>query len=295
MLIFITFSYCSNKLVISVVYLEEKEIYNVVINGFRDYIISKNIELSFNKHIFNEKRQELLLQDIRNENPDILFVLGVKPLRYLSSKIKNIPIIYSLIFSKNPSEFGENVMGVSISIPEEIKVAKLKKIMPNVDKIGCFYSENSGDIYEELSKACTKRKIDLISKKIASDKDFPEALKEINPKINCFFAIFDTKLFFAQSIKYLLLQSLRENVPVLGLSSYFTKAGALISMECDYYDLGLQAGEIALKSHKGEQLQNKKALRPRKISYSLNLLVAKRLGIEFSKDIIDEASEVYGE
>jgi putative ABC transport system substrate-binding protein len=123
----------------------------------------------------------------------------------------------------------------------------------------------------------------------------PDAFKELWRQIDCFLIIPDSRVYSAKSVEYLLVEAFRKTIPVIGLSSSYTKAGALISFECDYEDLGEQAAEIALKILNGEDPAKIKYLGPKKINFSLNLLAAQRLDIKISSDVIKEAKEVFGE
>ncbi len=69
----------------------------------------------------------------------------------------------------------------------------------------------------------------------------------------------------------------------------------MLSFDCDYKDLGKQTGEVALRILNGEKPSDLQFVRPRKFVISLNLLIAKRLGIVIPSGIIQEASEVVGE
>jgi ABC-type uncharacterized transport system substrate-binding protein len=104
----------------------------------------------------------------------------------------------------------------------------------------------------------------------------------------------DSKIYFVQSIKYLLLEGVRRKFPIVGLSSFFTKAGTVMSMECDYKDIGKQTAEVAELVLKGSDPSTTKISVPRKVVYSLNLQVAERIGRHFPQKLIDGASEVFG-
>lgn len=106
--------------------------------------------------------------------------------------------------------------------------------------------------------------------------------------------IADTTLYLPQVTEYLLLESLRAKFPVIGLSSCYTKAGAVLSFDCDYKDLGRQAGEISLRILQGENPSNIPIARPEKIKFSLNLSAAERMNIKIPDSIIKQASEVFG-
>ena len=67
--------------------------------------------------------------------------------------------------------------------------------------------------------------------------------------------ILDSKVYFSQTIRLLLLESMKNKVPVVGLSSFFTKAGAVISFDSDFKDMGAQAAEISAKVLSGKKLR----------------------------------------
>jgi putative tryptophan/tyrosine transport system substrate-binding protein len=73
------------------------------------------------------------------------------------------------------------------------------------------------------------------------------------------------------------------------LSSLYTRAGALLSFDCDYVNLGRQTGEIALRLLNGENIAGIKEEHPKDVKISINLSVAERLGINFPAQVIKEA------
>jgi putative ABC transport system substrate-binding protein len=128
---------------------------------------------------------------------------------------------------------------------------------------------------------------------ISSDAEFTPAVQALmGGQADCVVMIMDTKIYFGQTVKTLLLESIKNKIPVIGLSAIFTKAGALMSVDCDYRDLGRQAGEMAAHILNGEKPGDIKSQRPRKAKYSLNMIVANQFGMQFSGSAASEATEV---
>ena len=115
-------------------------------------------------------------------------------------------------------------------------------------------------------------------------------------RIDWFLMIPDTDIYFPKLVEHLLRESLKNKFPVIGLSSTYVEAGALVSFDCDYEDLGKQAAELALASGmlEGEKQVNTRFVRPRKVKLSLNLLTADILGIKVPPEVIEQASPVFG-
>jgi putative ABC transport system substrate-binding protein len=136
---------------------------------------------------------------------------------------------------------------------------------------------------------------EIVGEEVNSAKELYDAFNELWRQIDCFFIIPDSCIYSANSVEYLLIEAFKKTIPIIGLSSSYTKAGALISSECDYEKLGEQAAVIALNILNGKDPSEIGYIEPEEINFSLNMTVARRLGIEFSPEVIREASEVFGE
>ena len=161
--------------------------------------------------------------------------------------------------------------------------------------MGIIYSEAAGTQAVELVQTCMGLGLKAVAKRVSSEKDLPEAVQSMNDKIDCFLMVPDPKIYFPQSVKYLLAESMKDKIPVVGLSRYYTKDGALLSFDCDYQDLGSQAGEIALKVLDGAKPKDITPVLPRKLNYSLNTSVADKLGIKMDPEIVKGATYIYDE
>jgi ABC-type uncharacterized transport system substrate-binding protein len=65
-----------------------------------------------------------------------------------------------------------------------------------------------------------------------------------------------------------------------------------MSVDCDYRDIGHQAGELGARILNGERPSAIKSQRPRKARYSLNLIVANQFGTSVSGSAASDAAEV---
>jgi putative ABC transport system substrate-binding protein len=105
--------------------------------------------------------------------------------------------------------------------------------------------------------------------------------------------IADSMVLNAQTGKQILLTSFRSQIPFIGPSEPWAKAGALYALDRDYFDLGQQAGEIALRILKGEKPQKIPLEPPRRILYYVNRKTAEHMRIEIPENVLKAASAVY--
>lgn len=269
--------------------------YDAALMGFKDYLNEVEIYAHLRVCTMKGERKDGLLEireELKSKTPDLVLTLGTPATKLAQEIVEDVPVLFTMVLDPGAS----NVLppGVTMDIPHDEKLRNVKRVLPNAKRIGLIYSQNSISAYEEISEASAAAGLQVIAKEINSGKELAEAFEDISWQIDCFFMITDSRIYFPKSVEYLLRHALREQIPVIGLSSFYTKAGALISFDCNYEDLGRETAEIASKILSGANGRTIKFVGPRKIDFSLNVLVAERLGIKIPSEIIREARDVFG-
>lgn len=270
--------------------------YNITLGGFKNYLKRQHIDVRITGSVLRGKGQDDLLnirEVIKSMRPDLVLSLGTSATMLARETANNIPVIYTMVLDPKASKVSPP--GVSMDIPIQIKLKYLKRILPGARRIGLIYSQNSTSASEKVFQMGGCLGFEVVGKKINSANELPDALKELWQRSDCFLMVPDSTIYFPKSVEYLLIEGFRKNIPVIGLSSSYTKAGALFSLDCDYEDLGEQAAGIVLRILNGEDPAKIKYMGPKKINFSLNLLAAQRLDIKISSEVIKEAKEVFGE
>jgi putative ABC transport system substrate-binding protein len=73
------------------------------------------------------------------------------------------------------------------------------------------------------------------------------------------------------------------------------KRGGIACLGFDYYDIGYQTGEMAVKILKGTKASNIPAELGKKFSYTVNTKAAERYGVTIPQAILDKALTKYAE
>lgn len=266
--------------------------YRQAFDGFKEALREKNESVRIVEGSLDKEGGEGIVQQIGKEKPQLIFAIGPDAAKIAKEKTRDIPVVFAMVLSPEPLA-GPNVTGVSLEITARAKLERIKRILPNARRIGIIYSPGSAHLYREVVHGCKAVGLQPVGKDINSGKELAEGFRDMARQIDLFLMIPDTKLYFPKSIEYLLIEALKNNVPVIGLAASYTRAGALISFEADYRDLGRQAGEIAIRIIGGEKPQNIEPSRPRTIKTSVNLVVAERLGIKIDPQVTGEASDVF--
>ncbi|MGE5340391.1 MAG: ABC transporter substrate-binding protein [Candidatus Omnitrophota bacterium] len=264
--------------------------YSDSIKGFLEVI---NKEIPSNRVKIYDLNEKNIIENINSKKPSLILTIGTTATLLITDKIKSTPIVFSMIMA--PQESGitdKKIAGASLDIPIKMQLEKLKDSLPGLNRIGVMYNpaENENIIKEARQKA---KDLGLILKSCPV-KSVEEVLgiKEFN--FDVLWIIPDSVVCQPGIIKELLLKSLNQKVPVIGLTQSYVKAGALMAMQCDYKDNGRQAGEISVRILKGSNYSDLNICVPRRTKLYLNVAIADRLKIKIPASLISQAEEVFG-
>ncbi|MBN1906938.1 MAG: hypothetical protein JW927_17795, partial [Deltaproteobacteria bacterium] len=254
--------------------------YDEALNGF----------LSAQRH---EIRQIVLTEapsfDIRDEmgrtKPSLILAIGRDALMNVR-EIRDIPVIYIMVLSPNQIiDNQENFYGISMNVHPEKQLEAIISAIPKLNNIGLIYNpDNTGELAEGAAKAAAKTNINLVIRKAEKPGDVANSLKVMADSIKAFWMFPDVTLLTPESMELLLITSMEKEIPVLTFSPKYLEMGALISVAVDPYDMGLQAGELAIKILAGGSKIESRSMFARKGVITLNKKVAAKIGIELKPD-----------
>ncbi|PIX16670.1 hypothetical protein CO110_07040 [Candidatus Desantisbacteria bacterium CG_4_9_14_3_um_filter_40_11] len=281
------------KTTVSVVFSSDMEAYHQAWEGFNEFFKKNGVNLSVSTYNLANDDPETVILRIKKEKPPIVFALGTRALKLLKMRVGEIPIIVCMVINQDEIN-GANITGVTLSIPTMIKLQWINENLSQTKRIGLIYSIETAELVAKISQDCKKSGYEVVAQKINSGEEITWALQKIASRIDCFLMVPDARIYFPKSIEYLLMEGLKRKFAVIGLSSFYTKAGAFVSFDCDYQDIGRQTAEMAMKILNGQSPTDIPSESPRKTTFSLNLLVAEKIGIKIPPVVIKEAKEVFG-
>lgn len=266
--------------------------YRQAFDGFREIVQQKKGGIAIVEHVLEKENPEKVALQIDSQKPLLVFTVGPEAAKFAGTNLHHTPLIFSMVL-RPQSLAAPNVTWVSLEIPPRARLEKIRKLLPGVRSIGVIFSPDSAPLYREIARECDRMGLRPVGRQIESGTELPEAFADIAPRIDLFLMVPDTKVLSPKSIQYLLAEAMKTRVPVVGLAASYSRAGALLSFEADYRDIGRQAGAMALRIIDGENPASIKPATPRGIKTSLNLAVAKRLRISLDAAAVKEAAEVF--
>ncbi|MGB2698044.1 MAG: ABC transporter substrate-binding protein [Candidatus Zixiibacteriota bacterium] len=287
---------------IAIVKTEDFTSYLRAIKGFKQIINQSGEAVDFIEYTIPEdlSGKNKVLGEIRTKRPDLILTVGSKSTELVSQHIKEIPIIFSAVLNPVVSGFvsdmsspAGNLTGASLDVPLKIQLEKFKLIVPHLKSVGLVYTSETEPLIQEAQAVSRDLGIELVALPIHSEKEIPSTLEKLKNEVDGIWAVADPLIFTPQSTQFILLFTLRNGLPLMGLTPSFVQAGALFTLVPDYKDVGRQAGEMALEIISGKEPGQIPISVPRIIYLYLNFNTAQQINLEIPGDLLEVAKEVY--
>ncbi len=270
--------------------------YADMVKGFRNALASAGVQPEIEVHSLkgNSANAPNMLRQFKEVPPAAFLTVGSLATQAVLAEHNEVPVITGL--TARPEKFRENgnVTGVGLEFSLESQLDVMRRILPDLAKIGVLYSpKENQDTVDAALQLAKKLGVKLVPKSVETPRDIPNALESLANNVDLLWGIMDQVVLSPQTAEPILLFSFRNKIPFAGLSGPWVKAGALYALDRDYGDIGNQCGEIAVKVLNKVNPGTIQIASPRKVLFSVNLKTARSMKIELPQQILDGASQVF--
>ncbi|MDH5433387.1 MAG: hypothetical protein OEY19_05540 [Gammaproteobacteria bacterium] len=226
--------------------------------------------------------------------PELVISIGNSALEIAKDKFPGKLTVGCLLLNSESFKVNSNINGLFLQHSIESQLLWHKKILPAVRNIGILYSpEHNNELISAFEKAASRINLNIAKIPVNSAQDLPAALKAIKRNSESILAIPDPVVYSGKTAKGVLLFSFRNKIPLVGLSKFWVKAGALYSLDWDYQHLGKECASEASKllmSKQGGSVKNHTANGD---IYHINNRTAEAMNLTLAKALIKGAANVY--
>ncbi|MFH1414982.1 MAG: ABC transporter substrate-binding protein [Elusimicrobiota bacterium] len=276
--------------------------YTQASDGFFEEIHKKNVTIVSKGYILKEGKANSFISDLKEFDPDIILCFGTEAAKEISVYFTDTPIVFSLV--SNPVKEGliislgkrkQEITGVTIDIPYDLQFNIIKEALPSLKNIGIIYDPGkSGDIVSQAKEDAVRTGMHIAEFPIYDLKEISVVLEDIESKVDVIWSIPDPTIYGNPTTsRAIMLSTLKKNIPFIGFSKSFAKAGALIGIYCEYGDIGKQTAALVMKVVEGKSASEIPVEHPEYIRIALNLNVAKILGLKIPEKFREKADELF--
>ncbi|MEW9668522.1 ABC transporter substrate binding protein [Ammoniphilus sp. 3BR4] len=239
-------------------------------------------------------------QKFSSDQPNLIFSIATPTTQAIAQTVKDIPIIFTAVTDPVSAKIvsdlakpGGNITGTSDMNPIKEQLSLIKQVKPNAKKVGVLYNsgESNSVVQMELAKRIAPELgLELVERAITNSSEVKQAAESLG-EIDAFYITTDNTVYSALDTIFMVAEN--NQLPVVAGESEAVKKGALITFGIDYYELGRQTGEMALKVLNGEAKPEMMPIETQKnLKLYVNKKAADRFGIKLPQELLDRADEI---
>ncbi len=285
---------------IGVIQLVEHDALDASYRGFVDglaeagFVNGQNIKIDYQNAQGEQANCQTIAQKLINDKDDLILAIATPAAQAVANLTKNIPILVTAVTDPASAKLvksnempGTNVSGTSDLTPVEAQINLIKKIVPDVKKIGFLYCSSEQNSYFQIDiakKVCDKLGIDYVDATVSSTNEVQQVTQSLVGKVDAIYAPTDNMI--AASMATVATVAIPAKLPVITGEEGMAMAGGLATYGINYYELGKQTAAQAVKILKGEA---EPATMPIEYLETCNLTInedmAKKIGISIPDNL----------
>ncbi|MBS6832753.1 MAG: ABC transporter substrate-binding protein [Clostridiales bacterium] len=264
--------------------------------GFKD---GDNIKLEYVGAQDDMSKNTQIASNFAAENLDLVCGIATPSAQalYAACLDKKIPVIFNAVSDPVAAKLAESdtkplpgISGISDKLPVEAQLKLIREVLPDAKKIGILYSTgeaNSVSTLEDYKKLAPNYGFEIVEKGISKKADVPAAADIVLNEVDCISNMTDNTV--VASLAIILDKASAKNIPVFGSEEEQVGNGCIASAGLDYFNLGIQAGEMAAKVLNGEDISTIPYETLTESKITVNKSVAEKLGISIPESVMSTA------
>lgn len=240
------------------------------------------------------------IDGLRNDKPDLILALGTRAATEISLREKRTPIVYSMVLKSLSESAGAgeietqpNVTGASLNIPLRVQLQKIKRAFPTAHHIGVISDPaQTKSLVDSVRSMAKAGGMELRVQWVKNENDIPQAVRTLNDSIDVFWMLPDQTVLTPRTSRFIIFELIKAGIPIMGLSSAYVKAGALLALDCNYIDIGRQSGELAVRILAGQPPAELAHTQPRAFTLAVNMKVREHLRVPLDESVVKDSNVV---
>jgi putative ABC transport system substrate-binding protein len=266
-------------------------------NGYKD---GEKLALDYQ----NAQGQQDNLQTIANkfaqDKKNLILAIATPSAQVMADKTTEIPILITAVTDpvaaklvKSMDKPGTNLTGTTDMNPIKEQLQLIKDIVPTAKKIGVIY--NSSEINSQVqAKACKEIApglgLEIVEAPITASNEVMQGAQSLVGRCDAVYVPTDNMVVAAIASVVKVGES--NKLPVFAAEENTVKGGAIGTYGIDYYKLGRQTGEMALRILKGDKPQTMAIESQKELTLTLNPAAAERMGVTLPEALKAKATLV---
>lgn len=266
----------------------------------KGYVEGKNLKVDFQNAQGQPATAQQIARKFIGDRPDVIVPITTPSSQPVVAATTDIPVVFTAVTDpvaaklvKSLDAPGGNVTGVSDLLPMKPQLELIKKLVPTAKNIGFIY--NPGEANSVALLEATRREAALLGLSIVegvapNSGAVQGGARSLIGKVDVIYIPNDSTVVTA--VEAIVKVGTDAKVPVIAGDTASVERGAIAALGFDYYDLGVQTGDVVAQVFGGKKPGDIPVLTVSKLDLYLNKKTAAAQGVTLPADMLASAKKV---
>ncbi|MGB9887385.1 MAG: ABC transporter substrate-binding protein [Moorellales bacterium] len=237
-----------------------------------------------------------------SDGKDLVLAIATPTAQAMANATKDIPILITAVTDpvaaglvQSLEKPNTNVTGTTDMNPVREQLALFKDLAPQAKKIGILYNSsevNSRVQVDIAKKAAPELGFEIVEGVVTNSSEVLQAARTLADKVDGLYVPTDNTVVSA--LESVIKVAEEKDLPLVVGEGDSVKRGGLATLGIDYYKLGRQTGEMALRIlEQGAKPQDMPVEAQKEYQLILNKKAAANMGVTLPESLLSRAAQVY--
>jgi putative ABC transport system substrate-binding protein len=284
------------KVKIGVTQIVEHPSLNAAFDGFKKALADAGYDVEYDVQIAqgDNSLNATIAKNLVSGGVDLIFANSTPSAQAVAAETDDIPIVFTSVTDAVGAELvasmespGGNVTGTIDSHPDAIfNTMKFIKEELNGKTVGMVFNageQNSRAQVDAVKEMLKGMDMTVVEASVATSADVKQATESLIGLVDSLYIITDNTVVSA--LESVVSVAHEHKLPMMVGEFDSVKRGGLATYGFEYYDIGYEAGEMAVKILKGEKKPADIPVQvPQNLMFVMNENTAKTIGLEVKKE-----------
>lgn len=284
------------KYIIGVTQIVEHPSLDAAFEGFQKAIEDAGLNVEYDKQNAqnDNSSNSTIANNLAGAGVDLIFANSTPSAQAAASATQDIPIIFTSVTDAVAAELvasneepGGNVTGTTDNHPDAIpNTMKFLKENLGAKKVGMIFNsgeQNSRLQVDHVKEILADMDMEVVEASVATSADVKQAAESLIGSVDSFYIITDNTVVSA--LESVISVANDNKIPMMVGEFDSVKRGGLGAYGFEYYDIGYEAGEMAVKILKGEETPESLPVQlPQNLKLVMNEETADAIGLKIQDD-----------
>ncbi|MHB9145578.1 MAG: ABC transporter substrate-binding protein [Symbiobacteriia bacterium] len=272
--------------------------------GFQDALaaagFTDNVKFDFQNAQGDLATAQAIAQKFAADKPDLILAIATPSAQAVAKATKDIPVLITAVTDpvaaglvQSLGQPGGNVTGTTDMNPVAQQIGLVKQIAPQAKRLGIIYNagEVNSTVQVKLARdAAAQQGLQVVEATVSNSGEVVQAAQSLVGRVDAIYVPTDNTVVSAAAAVVQLAE--KAKLPIISGERSVVDAGGIATIGIDYYRLGKQTGEMAVRILKGEKPAALPIESQTEFAVVVNAKEAAKLGITLPQSLLSGAEVI---